>query len=114
MSATLVASPTHSVESSSPPVALLRVIKRSGLVADWDPGKIRAALAKAFLAVEGQAATGSARLHDILEGLTGAVSDALLRRAHAARALHIEDIQDQVELALMRAEHHAVARAYVL
>ena len=30
------------------------------------------------------------------------------------RTFHIEDVQDQVELALMRSEHHKVARAYVL
>jgi len=101
------------VRSASPPVSL-RVIKRSGTVVDWDPGKIRSAIARAFLAVEGPGATDSVRIHDIAEELTTAVTDALARRAGAARALHIEDIQDQVELALMRAAHHKVARAYVL
>ncbi|HEY8548477.1 MAG TPA: ribonucleoside-diphosphate reductase subunit alpha [Vicinamibacterales bacterium] len=92
----------------------LRVIKRSGTLSDWDPRKISAAITKAFLAVEGPNATGSARIHEIVETLTAAVTEALTRRADAARALHIEDIQDQVELALMRAGHHKVARAYVL
>ncbi|MGC4082295.1 MAG: ATP cone domain-containing protein [Vicinamibacterales bacterium] len=92
----------------------LRVIKRSGAVTEWDPGKISAAIARAFLAVEGPAATGSSRIHDIVATLTAGVAESLTRRADAARALHIEDIQDQVELALMRAEHHKVARAYVL
>jgi ribonucleoside-diphosphate reductase alpha chain len=90
------------------------VIKRAGSITDWDPGKISAAIAKAFLAVEGTNATGSARIHELVAGLTGAVTGSLTRRADAARALHIEDIQDQVELALMRAGHHRVARAYVL
>jgi ribonucleoside-diphosphate reductase alpha chain len=96
------------------PASGLRVIKRTGPVSDWDPGKISAAIAKAFLAVEGPHAAGSARIHDLVEALTTSVTEALTRRADATRALHIEDIQDQVELALMRAEHHKVARAYVL
>jgi ribonucleoside-diphosphate reductase alpha chain len=84
------------------------------VVAEWDADKISAAIAKAFLAVEGASAAGSPRIHDIVRDLTQAVSDALTRRADATRAIHIEDIQDQVELALMRTEHHKVARAYVL
>ena len=94
--------------------ASLRVIKRSGSVSDWDAGKISTAITKAFLAVEGGSAADSTRIHDIVDGLTRAVADALTRRATDARAIHIEDIQDQVELALMRAEHHKAARAFVL
>jgi ribonucleoside-diphosphate reductase alpha chain len=106
---------THTPVSPGPVIAsTLRVIRRSGSVSEWDPGKISAAIAKAFLAVEGPSASGSARIHEFVSTLTTAVTDSLTRRADAARALHIEDIQDQVELALMRAEHHKVARAYVL
>ena len=64
----------------------LRVIKRSGVVAEWDADKISAAIAKAFLAVEGASAAGSPRIHDIVRDLTQAVSDALTRRADATRA----------------------------
>ena len=64
----------------------LRVIKRSGVVTEWDPGKISAAIAKAFLAVEGPNATGSTRIHDLVEDLTTSVAEALTRRADAARA----------------------------
>jgi ribonucleoside-diphosphate reductase alpha chain len=92
----------------------LRVIKRTGILSGWDATKISAAITKAFLAVEGAHAAGSTRIHDIVGSLTQSVSDALTRRADATRAIHIEDIQDHVELALMRAEHHKVARAYVL
>jgi ribonucleoside-diphosphate reductase alpha chain len=92
----------------------LRVIKRTGVLSAWDATKISAAITKAFLAVEGAHAVGSTRIHDIVGSLTQSVSDALTRRADATRAIHIEDIQDHVELALMRAEHHKVARAYVL
>jgi ribonucleoside-diphosphate reductase alpha chain len=59
-------------------------------------------------------AAGSRRVHDLVEELAGQVLAALTRRADTGRTFHIEEIQDQVELALMRSEHHKVARAYVL
>ena len=71
-------------------------------------------MTKAFLAVEGNTAGGSRRVHDIVAGLTEQIFSSLARRAEAGRTFHVEDIQDQVELALMRGEHHKVARAYVL
>ncbi|WP_295809485.1 ribonucleoside-diphosphate reductase subunit alpha [uncultured Nitratireductor sp.] len=91
-----------------------RVIRRNGGVTPFDPAKITVALTKAFLAVEGSTAAGSRRVHDIVEELAEQVVSALTRRADAGRVFHIEEIQDQVELALMRGEHHRVARAYVL
>ncbi|WP_040485660.1 ribonucleoside-diphosphate reductase subunit alpha [Lutibaculum baratangense] len=91
-----------------------QVIRRNGALTPFDPGKIAVALTKAFLAVEGAGAAGSARVHDIVEGLTDDVVAGLTRRSEAGRTFHIEDIQDQVELALMRGGHHKVARAYVL
>lgn len=91
-----------------------RVIRRNGGVTPFDATKITVALTKAFLAVEGLTAAGSRRVHDIVEELTGQVFTALTRRADAGRTFHIEEIQDQVELALMRGEHHRIARAYVL
>ncbi|MGL4285772.1 MAG: ribonucleoside-diphosphate reductase subunit alpha, partial [Phreatobacter sp.] len=91
-----------------------QVIRRSGGVTPFDPAKIAVALTKAFLAVEGTGAAASRRVHDIVEALTGQIVNALIRRADAGRTFHIEDVQDQVELALMRGEHHKVARAYVL
>ena len=71
-------------------------------------------MTKAFLAVEGHSAAASRRVHEIVERLTDEVVGALSRRMSEGRTFHIEDIQDQVELALMRSEHHKVARAYVL
>ncbi|VFU17410.1 ribonucleoside-diphosphate reductase subunit alpha [Methylocella tundrae] len=91
-----------------------QVIRRNGVVTPFDPSKIAVALAKAFLAVEGGAAAASRRVHDIVAGLTNQVVAGLTRRVDAGRTFHIEDVQDQVELALMRGEHHKVARAYVL
>lgn len=91
-----------------------QVIRRNGAVTPFDVGKISVALTKAFLAVEGGAAAASRRIHEAVEALSGQVFAALTRRAGEGRTFHIEDIQDQVELALMRSEHHKVARAYVL
>src|SRR5690606_4120268 len=91
-----------------------RVIRRNGGVTSFDAGKISVALTKAFLAVEGSSAAGSRRVHDGVEELTAQVVSALTRRVGEGRLFHIEDVQDQVELALMRGEHHKVARAYVL
>jgi hypothetical protein len=91
-----------------------RLIRRNGKVTPFDPTKITVALTKAFLAVEGSTAAGSRRVHDVVAELTEQVVTALTRRVGEGRTFHIEDVQDQVELALMRSEHHRVARAYVL
>jgi ribonucleoside-diphosphate reductase alpha chain len=110
-----------SVETSQrPPSAAdspgfsVRVIRRDGSVSPFDSGKISVALTKAFLAVEGDDAAASSRIHHVVSELTGQVEASLLRHAGPETALHIEQIQDLAELALMRGEHHKVARAYVL
>ncbi|MET3926377.1 ribonucleoside-diphosphate reductase subunit alpha [Devosia sp. 2618] len=90
------------------------LIKRNGRSVPFDSSKIGVALTKAFLAVEGNKAAASRRVHEIVEQLTTEVVTALTRRAKDGRVFHIEDVQDQVELALMRGEHQKVARSYVL
>ncbi len=92
----------------------LRVIRRNGKVTNFDANKISIAVTKAFLAVEGGSAAASARVHDVVRNITKQVTDALVRRNPDGGTVHIEDIQDQVELALMRAGEHKVARDYVL
>ena len=92
----------------------MRVIRRNGKVNGFDASKINVAITKAFLAVEGSAAAASRRIHEVVEDLTDQVVRALFRRMPSGGTIHIEDVQDQVELALMRGEHHKVARAYVL
>ena len=92
----------------------MQVIRRNGTVSKFDASKISVAMTKAFLAVEGHGAAASRRVHEIVEQLTDEVVGALSRRMSEGRTFHIEDVQDQVELALMRSEHHKVARAYVL
>ncbi|GAA0508373.1 ribonucleoside-diphosphate reductase subunit alpha [Pigmentiphaga sp. GD03639] len=91
-----------------------KVIRRNGAVVGFEPGKISIALTKAFLAVNGGQGAASARVRELVEGLTKQVVHALVRRQPSGGTVHIEDIQDQVELALMRSGEHDVARAYVL
>ncbi|WP_079132526.1 ribonucleoside-diphosphate reductase subunit alpha [Streptomyces nanshensis] len=91
-----------------------KVLRRDGTTAPYDADRIGTAITKAFLAVEGAAAGASDHLRPQVAELTGQVGAALLRRGGADRSPHVEEIQDQVELALMRAELHQVARAYVL
>ena len=91
-----------------------KVIRRNGAVVGFEPGKISVAVTKAFLAVNGSQGAASARIRELVAGLTHAVVGALMRRQPQGGTFHIEDIQDQVELALMRSGEHDVARAYVL
>lgn len=90
------------------------VIRRNGKITAFDPDKIKVAMTKAFLAVEGGQAAASSRVHETVDKLTLEVVDGLFRRLPDGGTVHIEDIQDQVELALMRAGEHKVARDYVL
>jgi ribonucleoside-diphosphate reductase alpha chain len=105
--------PIPAAANEQGPVAF-RVIRRDGSVSAFDPTKIAVAMTKAFLAVEGRSAAASSRVHETVEHLTSEVVAALTRRGDGDRIVHIEDVQDQVELALMRSEHPKVARAYVL
>lgn len=93
---------------------LLKTIKRNGKVVQYDDSKIKIAITKAFIADEGGNAPASDRIHQQIEELTRQISDVFKRRLPTGGAIHIEDIQDQVELALMRSGHYKVARAYVL
>ncbi len=93
---------------------VLRVIKRNGTVVAYDEGKIALAITKAFLAVEGGIAAASSRIHEQVQTLSQMVSTTFQRRLAGGGSIHIEEIQDQVELALMRSGEHKVARAYVI
>lgn len=95
-------------------LAALQVIRRNGAVVEFHPEKISVALTKAFLAVEGSQSAVSSRVREVVSRLTETVVASLTRRQPDGGTVHIEDIQDQVELALMRAGEHDVARAYVL
>src|SRR5256886_8674074 len=97
-----------------PRLAQYKVIRRNGAVVGFEPSKIAIAVTKAFLAVNGGQSAASARVRELTAHLTDAVVTALMRRKPEGGAIHIEEIQDQVELALMRGGEHEVARAYVL
>jgi ribonucleoside-diphosphate reductase alpha chain len=94
--------------------AQFKLIRRNGAVVGFEPAKISIAMTKAFLAVSGGQGAGSARVRDQVAKLTDLVVAALMKRKPDGGAIHIEEIQDQVELALMRGGEHEVARAYVL
>jgi ribonucleoside-diphosphate reductase alpha chain len=91
-----------------------KIIRRNGSVAGFEPNKISIAMTKAFIAVNGGPGVASARVREVVARLTDDVVNALMRRQPAGGTFHIEDIQDQVELALMRSGEHDVARSYVL
>src|ERR1044071_4820060 len=120
--ATETATPLPTADFSAPEVpsardtqyAEYKIIRRNGAVVGFEPPKISVAMTKAFLAVNGGTGAASARVREQVSNLTDAVVKALVRRQPSGGTFHIEDIQDQVELALMRSGEHDVARAYVL
>jgi ribonucleoside-diphosphate reductase alpha chain len=111
------AAPSFGAPTSANPAAQrgdYRIIRRNGAVVAFEPSKIAIAVTKAFLAVNGGQGAASARVRELVEQLTENVVAALVRRQPTGGTFHIEDIQDQVELSLMRSGEHDVARAYVL
>jgi ribonucleoside-diphosphate reductase alpha chain len=91
-----------------------QILRRNGAVVAFEPNKIAVALMKAFLAVHGTQGAASASVRETVDSLTETVVRALLRSRPGGGTFHIEDVQDHVELGLMRGGHHEVARAYVL
>ena len=96
------------------PLAHFQIIRRNGAVVSFEPNKIAVAMMKAFLAVHGTQGAASASVRETVDELTQQVIRALVRSRPAGGTFHIEDVQDQVELGLMRSSHHEIARAYVL
>ena len=102
----------HRVAAS--PLTQYQIIRRNGAVVPFEPAKIAVAMMKAFLAVHGTQGAASASVREVVDGLTQTVIRALVRSRPGGGTFHIEDVQDQVELGLMRGGHHEIARAYVL
>ncbi len=102
------------VTSASHALSHYQIMRRNGAVVSFEPSKIAVAMMKAFLAVHGTQGAASASVREVVDGLTQAVVRALMRSRPGGGTFHIEDVQDQVELGLMRSGHHEVARAYVL
>lgn len=114
---TPAAAGTYAAPTGAAPVSAYQgyqIIRRNGAVVSFEPNKIAVALMKAFLAVHGTQGAASASVREDVDQLTEAVVRGLLRSRPGGGTFHIEDVQDQVELALMRSGHHEVARAYVL
>ncbi len=112
-------SPTHlrnEADSNAEASALshYQIIRRNGAVVPFEPNKIAVAMMKAFLAVHGTQGAASASVRETVDVLTQGVIRALMRSRPGGGTFHIEDVQDQAELGLMRGGHHEVARAYVL
>lgn len=95
-------------------LAHYQILRRNGAVVPFEPQKIAIAMMKAFLAVHGTQGAASASVRETVDTLTQAVVRAMMRSRPGGGTFHIEDVQDQVELGLMRGGHHEVARAYVL
>ena len=100
--------------SAASPLNHYQIIRRNGAVVPFEPNKIAVAMMKAFLAVHGTQGAASASVREMVDVLTQAVIRALIRSRPGGGTFHIEDVQDQVELGLMRGGHHEIARAYVL
>ena len=100
------------IETTAP--GKLRVIKRNGKVVAFEDDKIKVAITKAFLATETGNAAASDRIHKKVNELTESVVEVFQRRMPSGGTLHIEEIQDQVELQLMRSEELDVAKSYIL
>jgi ribonucleoside-diphosphate reductase alpha chain len=96
------------------PFSNYQIIRRNGAVVPFEPNKIAVAMMKAFLAVHGTQGAASASVRETVDSLTQAVMRAMMRSRPGGGTFHIEDVQDQVELGLMRGGHHEIARAYVL
>ncbi len=111
----VAATPSNSnVSVSQTAPGHLRVIKRNGAVVAYDESKISVAITKAYLAVEGGNAAASSRIHESVAQQAELISQIFNRRMPSGGTIHIEDIQDQVELALMRSGEHKIARSYVI
>ena len=104
----------HAGSATPHPLANYQIIRRNGAVVSFEPNKIAIAMMKAFLAVHGTQGAASASVRETVDELTQAVIRAMVRSRPGGGTFHIEDVQDQVELGLMRGGHHEIARAYVL
>ncbi len=89
------------------------VIKRDGTQVEFDTNKISLAVLKAYIAVYSEPVAQSASVREKINQICKSVSDSL-QDANLTNTVKIEEIQDQVELALMHLEEYKVLRAYIL
>lgn len=103
-----------SIRATDVTPTLIKVIKRDGRIVNYDDSRISAAIKNAFAAVEGKDALNSDSLHNEISEMTSNITNRLEARWPTGGTIHIEAIQDLVELQLMRASKQKIARAYVL
>lgn len=114
LSTTTNTAPEQPAQAANSLYSSYQIIRRNGAVVPFTPNKVAVAMMKAFLAVHGTQGAASASVRETVDELTQGVIRALMRSRPGGGTFHIEDVQDQVELGLMRGSHHEVARAYVL
>src|SRR5258708_19186150 len=83
-----------------------KIIRRNGAVVGFEPDKIAVAMTKAFLAVAGNTAAASAGVREKVQALTQAGVQSLVPRRPAGGTIHLDDLDDQLEIAAMRAGPH--------
>ncbi len=91
----------------------VKVRRRNGDIVAFDQAKIATALKKAFLDSEADI-SGSQSVGQVVNDLAARAARGATRALSPGQAVEIETIQDHVELELMRAGWHRVARDYVL
>ena len=84
----------------------MKVIKRNGSEATFDPKKISSAITKANLSVAENFRISDEKIEEITKDITNAAKKA-------KRAFSVEEIQDLVEDALMGENAFSLARAYI-
>jgi ribonucleoside-diphosphate reductase alpha chain len=84
-----------------------KVVKRDGRIVNFDPERIRNAVTKAMVSI---------KQYDekVLDKVVNYVLDVLSKKYEEGKIPHVEEIQDIVELALVKFDLYEVAKAYIL
>ncbi|MEL7264354.1 MAG: ATP cone domain-containing protein, partial [Planctomycetota bacterium] len=99
--------------SAAPETAVVR--KRDGRIVDFEPSRVATAIERAFRA-EMNLADGQPFDNEILQDISSIVEEVavVVIAREATQPATVEQIQDVVEMGLMRREHFRVARRYIL
>ncbi|MFW0028715.1 MAG: ribonucleoside-diphosphate reductase subunit alpha [Coxiella endosymbiont of Dermacentor nuttalli] len=92
----------------------LRVIKHDGQIVQYDVSRIITVMKKAFLFAEGKVAQDSSQIQEIIIKITDQITAMFQKRWPSDGTIHVEAIQEKIELVLTCAGLHKVAHAYVL
>ncbi|MGE9292190.1 MAG: ribonucleoside-diphosphate reductase subunit alpha, partial [Puniceicoccales bacterium] len=94
----------HNGADEDEPEMTVRLIRRNRQVVPWDPNKIEVAVRKAFLAQQ----MDSGPAVEVAREVTSRV------RQLGQAFVHIEEVQDFVQEALMKCGHYKIAESYIL